>query len=88
MAAEGALLQRAVLAAREPLYPAGGVLLFFLIWRAAGREAVAGAQALMTLGPSHEGSGWNWPWLSQLLGLKAPAQEAEQDHSPRGHPMQ
>lgn len=35
----------------------------------------------MTLGPSHEGSSWNWPWLSQLLGLKAPAQEAEQDHS-------
>lgn len=36
----------------------------------------------MTLGPSHEGSGWNWPWLSQLLGLKVPAQEAERDHSP------
>lgn len=37
----------------------------------------------MTLGPSHEGSSWNWPWLSQLLGLKAHAQEPEQDHSPR-----
>lgn len=41
----------------------------------------------MTLGPSHEGSGWNWPWLSQLLRLKAPIQEAEQDHSLRCRPM-
>lgn len=60
----------------------GVLLLLFLTWRAAGREAVAGAQALMTLGPSYGRSCWNWPWLSQLLGLKAPAQEAEQDHSP------
>lgn len=41
----------------------------------------------MTLGPSHEGSGWDWPWLSPFQGLKAPAQEAEQNHSPRCCPM-